>query len=612
MARHVTVGVDVIGDSASVERAFARTAAAGKNMNRSLTSSFSMSTANALKANTAFSKINLKGMFAGAAGGAGFFAASEGVSVLVDGLKQGVAEAASLEKSGEAIDALFGKSAGGVKKFANEAANIGISAADSEALSVRLGILSQNLGIGQAKAAEMAVGLQKLAGSIAEIRGIDPSTVLANLPQALAGNLRSLKQLGFAFSQAQIKQEALTEGLIRGKQALTPAAKAQAIFALVTKNLAGYEDQAAQHSGDLANQQHKLRAETHNLEANLGKLVTGPLTDFVTELGQAADGAAQLVGKMKELGGIKIPGFGGGKLGAAFKFSEKLNPFLNPLFLKDAFDAAHGGKGKPKPAGKLDRSSNVFSRIFGQQDPRDGRVIGGTPPRPGAPAKQLSVALQNREADARLSGSSKALKNVLQQEAAFLKTALESKRLKPKDKLGLKEALLSVVSEIDSINQGLKDAATSAKQAADSAAKQAADARKSAREAAAAQLKAKAQSLITSALDRLMGEQSRVQADRQLSDAQAALKVAKQIGGPEGIKQARRDLQDATLNEQITKLDQAKVRAEGKGSFVVSIGTVELHGIQNPKQLLAELQRLSRTGSPQSRGLRPGQHLGHA
>lgn len=594
--------VTLIGDSASLDRTLARTETKLAAFGRTAT-----------KTSGVFGKLDTKSLLSGAAGGAGFFAATAGAQLLGTALKEGVKDAASLQKSGEAIDAIFGKSAGGVKEFAHDAANLGISAVESEALSVRLGILTKNLGIGQEKAAEMAVGLQKLAGSIAEIRGINPATVIQNLPQALAGNLRSLKQLGFAFSQAQIKQEALREGILKTGQAITPAIKAQAIYALVTKNLAGFEDLAAQHSGDLANQQHKLHAQVTNLETSVGELATGPLTALFAALNQNVGAALKLVDAFKQLGGIKLPDFlGGGDLGGsdfAKGFKDSFKAQFAPLLA--LADALKGDK-KPPPKEKPLIRNDSFGRDFGQQDPRDARVVGGIPRRPGPPVKQLSVALRNREADARLSGSSGGLLKVLADEASFLKSALQSKRLQPKDKLGLKEALLSVTTEVDSINTALKDAADSAKAQARASAAQAAAARKAAREAAAAQLKARAQNILSTALDRLNAQLNRVQADRQLEDARAALKVARQIGGPQGIKLAKRDVQDALLQEQIAKLDQAKVRSEGKGSFVVSIGTVELHGIQNAKQLLAELQRLSRTGSPQSRGARPGQHLGHA
>lgn len=635
----------------------------------------------AAKTSGVFGGLNTTALFAGAAGGAGFFAATAAAETLGSALKEGVSSAAQLQKSGEAIDAIFGKAAGGVKDFAANAANIGISAEESQRLSVRLGILSKNLGIAAPKAAEMAVGLQELAGSIAEIRGIDPATVLENLPQALAGNLRSLKQLGFAFSQAQIKAEALSEGILKSGQAVTPAAKAQAIYALVTKNLAGFQDQAARNAGDFTNQQHKLAAETDNLKASVGKLATGPLTALVTELANTASGALKVVGAFQKIAAIKIPtitipfttvNVGGDTIGDVLKQGFKANP-LNPLLIPDLFKQLTGGGGKSEPGKPAQAFLDAIDEIRAEAR---GPVSPGRRARNPAqkPIKQLPFKLQEQEIDARLSGSAERIKKVLQQEADFLGKAISAKdsRLKPKERQDLKQALLSVTTEIQGINQDaarvLKDNADKLKSRAEDI-KRAREAfqqsltelsgsvqlqqafaqstpgqqddirglqaeirefRKKLAKATSDSIRSQIISQITEAtaaikqiqttigetfkqnvLDKLQALQSKVKANRDLEDARKALKVAKQIGGPEGIKLAQRDVQDALLQSQITKLEQAKVTGEGKGTFAVTIGQVHLHGIQNAKQLLAELQRLSRTGSAQSRGNHPGTLIGH-
>lgn len=235
------------------------------------------------------------GLAGGLKGFAGITAAAFGVVELTKKLREGVEIAGHLEKSGEAIGIEFGASAGDVIRFAKSAQSLGISAVDSEALSVRIGILSHNLHIAQPEAAHMAVNLQELAGSIAEIRGIDPSTVLANLPQALAGNLRSLKQLGFAFSNVQIEQEAVRLGALKTGQTLTPTAKAIGVYGLLVQQLGFYQQQAAKHSGDLVNQEHRLSAQTSNTEGAIGSLVKGPLAKVVGGLADAEEATGKWI-----------------------------------------------------------------------------------------------------------------------------------------------------------------------------------------------------------------------------------------------------------------------------------------------------------------------------
>lgn len=235
-----------------------------------------------------------------AGGFIGVTVAALAVDTLAHAMRGAVDDAGVLQKSGEAIGLEFGKSGGAVKAFANDAAKIGISAKDSEALSVRIGILAHNLGIGQGKAADMAVNLQKLAGSIAEIRGVDPTTILANLPQALAGNLRSLKQLGFAFSQQQIQQEGVREGFLKTGEALTPQTKALGVYGLLVQQLGFFEAQAAKHTGDLTNRQHQLNATTENTRTTLGSLLTGPLAKITGGLTTAENAVAKFITTLAE------------------------------------------------------------------------------------------------------------------------------------------------------------------------------------------------------------------------------------------------------------------------------------------------------------------------
>lgn len=194
--------------------------------------------------------------------------------------------AASLQKSVEAINLEFGKAGKAVTQFGEDGAkSLGISANLADSTSARFGILFKNLGIGGGAAAQMTVGFEKLAGSIAEIRGIDPSTVLQNLPLAAAGNLRSLKQLGLSFTTAQLSAEAFKLGLTDTiNQALTPAQKAIALYNLATQNFSTFQDQAKAHAGDLTNQVFQLKAAWANAKDELGEGLLPIASKVITAL----------------------------------------------------------------------------------------------------------------------------------------------------------------------------------------------------------------------------------------------------------------------------------------------------------------------------------------
>jgi hypothetical protein len=213
-----------------------------------------------------------------------------GAEMAVNWAKTLVEDAGSVQKSMEVVNAEFGKSASIIHEFADNAGiSMGITSHLTEATAARFGILFHNLGVGQDAAAKMTKGMLDLAGSIAEMRGIDPSTVLQNLPLALGGNIRVLRQLGFAFSTSQVNAAAYKLGLVGLGQTAVGAAKAEAIYALVTGNLSGIHRQAAAHANDFANVQRRLSAEWDHAKEQLGMQLLPIFTRYMRELSNWLD-----------------------------------------------------------------------------------------------------------------------------------------------------------------------------------------------------------------------------------------------------------------------------------------------------------------------------------
>lgn len=209
-----------------------------------------------------------------------------GAAFAVKLAKDVVQGAASVQKSQEVVRAQFGQSGTAITKWANQGGlALGVTDKLSLSTAARFGILFKNIGIGQPQAAKMTVGFEQLASSIAAIRGIDPATVLQNLPLAAAGNVRSLKQLGIAVDQNTLKIAAFKLGLTQSiSQALTPAQRAIAIYAIGTANLPSYLDQAKAHSHDLANEQRRLSAEWDHAKNIIGTALLPTFSNLTTKL----------------------------------------------------------------------------------------------------------------------------------------------------------------------------------------------------------------------------------------------------------------------------------------------------------------------------------------
>lgn len=266
---------------------------------------------------------------------AGVFAAGFVIHKAFDFGKEIVTEAAQTQKATESIVAGFGKASESVLQFSDDAAaSYGISKQASEEFSSSLAITGKNLGLTQAKTAEMDVGFQKLAGSVGLIKGQDPAMYFDKLKLAMLGNTRGLKQMGIAVDTAGIKQEALKQGLIKTKDdAITPAIKAQAIYGLATAHLADFQKQAADGSGDLANQQRILSAEWANAKESLGQALLPAMATLVTLVADQMPAAIKVIQDLASV--IKED------LAIAFEFIgeqvDKFRPQLDAVgqFVKD-------------------------------------------------------------------------------------------------------------------------------------------------------------------------------------------------------------------------------------------------------------------------------------
>jgi hypothetical protein len=289
-----------------------------------------------LRANSTGFRSEAEASAKGAAiGAAKVFAGAFAAVKLFDFAKSAVSEAAQTQKATENIRAQFKGSSQDVIQFADDAAkSFGISKLASEQFASSVGLTGTNLGIGAKQTATMTIGLQKLAGSVGLIKGIDPASVFDKLQQALLGNTRGLKTLGIsvdttrekeallnagvikatvdeaavtkarlalqgatkaagdavakyganssqaalATNDVQLKQQAYQKALAGTVPTLTAAQKAQAIYLLATKQLPGFLDQARKHSGDLADEQRKLSAEWANAKEQIGSALLPEVT----------------------------------------------------------------------------------------------------------------------------------------------------------------------------------------------------------------------------------------------------------------------------------------------------------------------------------------------
>jgi uncharacterized protein YukE len=271
-------------------------------------------------------------------------------------VKSSVEAASSIQKQLEVIRFEFGRASAGLIHFADTAGiALGDSNRSTDEASARFGLLFKSLGVGQKQAAGMTLGFEKLALSVNAIRGggaQGAATLLKQIVLAAAGNTRGLKQMGIVVDSTSEKIAAFKLGLTTSMtQALTPAQKTQAIYAIATAHLGQTMALAKAHAGDLANVQARLSAEFMLAKERLGNALLPFMARFVGFLADKLPRATEvLFGVLHDLKSEFVTAF------------DVVKPLFEPIIrvVRSVVDAFRGGGGI---TGALDRIRADFTKL---------------------------------------------------------------------------------------------------------------------------------------------------------------------------------------------------------------------------------------------------------
>ena len=125
-------------------------------------------------------------------------------------------------------------------------------------------------------------------------------------------------------------------------------------------------------------------------------------------------------------------------------------------------------------------------------------------------------------------------------------------------------------------------------------------------------LKDRADAIKSAVLDRLQARQTDILNKRALADAKEQLRIARQIGGPQGIKGAMRGLQDVQFDIMRARLEAAPATLTPTGRFQLgNVVTINVHGVTDPaavaRQVTEILKKRSRRTTTQIRPTAAGQ-----
>lgn len=204
------------------------------------------------------------------------------------------------------VNLIMGDNAQKAKDFANKLQEaVGIRAADFLRLQSTIYQSAKTMGIGADNALIMSQNITQLsydmAGLASDLDNVDD--YLSALQNGLTGNAKQLRNMGFALTEADLKQEALLEGLSVNVRNLNAASKAMLRYNAIIRQSESYQNGYINNFMTMGTAQAIFSAQVKELYNSIGKLlypimmkVMPYLIAFVQVLTYAINSIAKMLG----------------------------------------------------------------------------------------------------------------------------------------------------------------------------------------------------------------------------------------------------------------------------------------------------------------------------
>jgi hypothetical protein len=579
MARRIEV--EIVGDSRSLERSFDRSSRSARKFNQDLSRSSRTGTASFVALGRAGSRV-----------GAGF-AAIGGVGVGL-GLKSSISAASDLSEQMSKTGVVFDESAQQIKDWSETTADaFGISQRQALATASSFGALFAPLGIVGPEAAKQAQALTELGADLASFYNTDVQAALDAIRSGIVGEAEPLRQYGALLSETRVQQQAMAETGKRNASALTAQEKALARISLIFQDTAQAQGDFARTSEGLANQTRIFKANIDELATTLGQVLVpgintalGAFNNLLGALKQRPEIGIRpgerlettLVPDLaKQIQQMRKAGRTGAEIIATLR--RRLGgrgPRVDEL-IAEAFQFVTGVN--PKLRARIKKSAEAIAKAANEEIVKAARR-GPTAEQRNTWFDAMISRQLDRVQDLSLRRQLARLRTIAQEIRARLAVTRDTTR-----RLTLEDRLLDVLRQQRSVQEQIGDQVRAANEA----------------------LKDRAEAIKSAVLDRLQRRQTDILNKRALADAREQLRIARQIGGPKGIQEATRALQDVRFDILRARIEAAPATLTAGGRFQLgNVITINIHGITDPEAVArrvdAILRRRRRRTTTQQRG----------
>ncbi|MEA3346959.1 MAG: hypothetical protein U9Q21_02580 [Candidatus Auribacterota bacterium] len=191
-----------------------------------------------------------------------------------DFMVDAAADASALEEATSKFNVVFD----GVSEKAQEMSDTLVSA---YAMSRRESMQSLSsiqdllvpMGMASDAAADMSGEIVKMAADLGSFNDLPTASVMQDIQSALVGNFETMKKYSVTLNETVIRERALADGLITGKERIDALTKAQTAFKIITEKSAFAVGDMERTAEGWANQQKKLNARWEDFKAGIGGFI---------------------------------------------------------------------------------------------------------------------------------------------------------------------------------------------------------------------------------------------------------------------------------------------------------------------------------------------------
>lgn len=198
--------------------------------------------------------------------------------------REAISQARDLERNLYALDTVFDSLSPGMREFAINAENIGLSQSKAAKASVFIGSVLKQSGFAMSDVSVETQKLVALGTDLAALYGYDVQEALLGMTALFRGEYDPIEKFGVAMKQSEINSELAARGLDNLEGAARRNAEQTIRLELLYQRAGDAIGAFAGQSGSLYTEQKKLGATFENMQAQIGTALLPTVVDLNEQL----------------------------------------------------------------------------------------------------------------------------------------------------------------------------------------------------------------------------------------------------------------------------------------------------------------------------------------